>query len=131
MIYAFGDYELAPQRYELRCRGAVRLLEPQVLELLCYLIHHRDRVVTKAELIERLWPTSFVSDATLHQRLSAARRAVGDSGRAQHTIQTIRGRGYRFIAPVAVPVEAAAATGRGSRLFSLTRRRWWWGERRN
>ncbi len=117
MIYAFGDYELEPQRYELRCLNVVRLLEPQVLELLGYLIRHRDRVVTKAELVEHLWPTSFVSDATLHQCLSAARKAVSDSGRDQHTIQTIRGRGYRFIASVEKRTETNTTTEAMQQLF--------------
>ena len=100
MIYIFGDYELEPQRYELRHRGVVCNLEPQVLELLSYLARHGDRMVTKQELFDHLWPSQFVTDATLHQRLNAARKAVGDNGRDQHTIKTIRGRGYRFIAAV-------------------------------
>ena len=108
MIYVFGDYELEPQRYELRCLSVVCNLEPQVLELLSYLVRHGDRVVTKQELFEHLWPTQFVNDATLHQRLNAARKAVGDNGRDQHTIKTIRGRGYRFIA--AVKARAAERT---------------------
>ena len=110
MIYTFGDYELEPQRYELRCQKRVCHLEPQVFELLSYLMRHRDRVVTKQELFEHLWPTQFVSDATLHQRLTAARKAIGDSGRDQHTIQTIRGRGYRFIASVEVAASAVSKT---------------------
>ena len=100
MIYAFGDYELDPQRYELRHGGVVGHLEPQVIEVLAYLIRSRHRVVTKQELLDTLWPAQFISDATLHQRLSAARKAIGDSGRAQRCIKTIRGRGYRFVSPV-------------------------------
>ncbi|PON19784.1 hypothetical protein C2W62_00945 [Candidatus Entotheonella serta] len=96
MIYTFGDYELEPQRYELRCQKRVCHLEPQVLELLSYLMRHRDRVVTKQELFEHLWPTQFVSDATQHQRLTAARKAIGDSGRDQHTIRR-RGRSLSTI----------------------------------
>ncbi len=111
MIYTFGDYELEPQRYELRCLDVVCHLEPQVLELLVYLIRHSDRVVTKQELFEHLWPMQFVNDATLHQRLTAARKAVGDNGRAQHTIQTIRGRGYRFIASVETLTSTEAVVG--------------------
>ncbi len=111
MIYTFGDYELEPQRYELRCMDVVCNLEPQVLELLGYLIRHCNRVVTKQELFEHLWPAQFVSDATLHQRLTAARKAVGDNGREQHTIKTIRGRGYRFIASVDERVSPETTAG--------------------
>jgi DNA-binding winged helix-turn-helix (wHTH) protein len=65
--------------------------------MLAYLIQHRDRVVTKEELLERLWPDRFVTEATLTSRLIAARKAVGDRGREQRLIQTLHGRGYRFI----------------------------------
>jgi DNA-binding winged helix-turn-helix (wHTH) protein/predicted ATPase len=100
MIYAFGDYELDVPRYELRYAGKPVKLEPQVFNVLAYLIQHRDRVVTKEELLGQLWPGRFVSEATLTSRVTAARRAVGDRGREQRLIQTLHGRGYRFIASV-------------------------------
>jgi DNA-binding winged helix-turn-helix (wHTH) protein len=71
-----------------------------VFNLLAYLIQHRDRVVTKQELLDTLWPGRFVSEAALTSRLMVARKAVGDDGRAQRLIQTVHGRGYRFIAEV-------------------------------
>jgi DNA-binding winged helix-turn-helix (wHTH) protein len=101
MIYIFADdYELDLQRYELRYAGKLVKLEPQVFNVLVYLIQHRDRVVSKDELLEQLWPGRFVSEATLTSRVMAARRAVGDRGREQRLIQTVHGRGYRFIAEV-------------------------------
>ncbi|HEX2278929.1 MAG TPA: AAA family ATPase [Candidatus Tectomicrobia bacterium] len=100
MIYAFEDYELDLPRYELRYAGKLVKLEPQVFNVLAYLIQHRDRVITKEELLERLWPGRFVGEATLTSRLTAARRAIGDRGREQRLIQTVHGRGYRFIGPV-------------------------------
>src|SRR5918996_2976926 len=103
MIYAFEDHELDLQRYELRYAGKLIKLEPQVFNILVYLIQHRDRVVTKEEILEQLWPGRFVSEATLTSRLMAARRAVGDRGREQRLIQTVHGRGYRFIAAVEEP----------------------------
>jgi DNA-binding winged helix-turn-helix (wHTH) protein len=103
MIYAFDDdYELDLQRYELRYAGKLVKLEPQVFNVLAYLIQHRDRVVTKEELFARLWPGRFVTEATLTSRMRAAREAIGDSGREQRLIQTVHGRGYRFTAPVTV-----------------------------
>src|SRR5919106_3836039 len=110
MIYAFEDYELDLQRYALRYAGKLVKLEPQVFNILVYLIQHRDRVVTKAEILEQLWPGRFVSEATLTSRVMAARRAVGDRGREQRIIQTVHGRGYRFI----VPVEERSARERAS-----------------
>jgi DNA-binding winged helix-turn-helix (wHTH) protein/predicted ATPase len=100
MIYAFEQYELDVPRYELRYAGKLVKLEPQVFNVLAYLLQHRDRVVTKEELLAQLWPGRFVSEATLTSRLTAARRAIGDRGREQRVIQTVHGRGYRFIVPV-------------------------------
>jgi predicted ATPase/DNA-binding winged helix-turn-helix (wHTH) protein len=100
LIYAFEEYELDLPRYELRYAGKLIKIEPQVFNVLAYLIQHRDRVITKEELLERLWPGRFVGEATLTSRLTAARRAIGDRGREQRLIQTAHGRGYRFIAPV-------------------------------
>ncbi len=100
MIYAFEDYVLDMQCYELRRAGIPCKLEPQAFNVLAYLLAHRDRVVTKDELLEHLWPDQHVGDASLAQRLTAVRKALGDSGRAQRLIKTVHGRGYRFIAPV-------------------------------
>ena len=102
MIYVFEDYELDTQLYELRQAGQLRKLEPQVFNVLTYLLEHRDRVVTKQELLDSLWSDQFISEVTLNHRLMAARKAIGDSGRAQRCIKTLHGRGYRFIAAVDV-----------------------------
>jgi DNA-binding winged helix-turn-helix (wHTH) protein len=100
MIYRFGDCDLDDRRYELRRGGVRRHLEPQVFEVLLYLLRHRDRVVTKAELLDEVWGSRFVTDSALTSRVKAARRAVGDSGREQRVIRTVHGRGYQFLAPV-------------------------------
>ena len=100
MIYAFDGYELDTDRFELRCAGQAIDIEPQVLQLLAYLIANRRRVVAKAELIEHLWPQHIVSDNALHQRIATARRLLGDRSRQPTCIRTIRGKGYHFIASV-------------------------------
>ena len=106
MRYVFGDYEVDTQRYELRHAGTPRALEPQVFNVLVYLVQHRDRMVPKEELLEQLWPQQYVSEAVLSQRLMLVRRAVGDSGSQQQVIKTVRGRGYRFVATVEERAEA-------------------------
>ena len=111
MIYAFGDYTLDTQRYELRHAGTLCKIEPQALDLLVYLLQHRDRVVTKQELLEHLWPERYVSAGSLTQRLMMVRKTLGDSGRAQHWIKTLHGRGYRFVAAVAVHATAPGDDG--------------------
>ena len=75
-------------------------VEPQVFDVLAYLVEHRDRVVTKAELLDVVWGHQFVSESALTTRIKQLRQAVGDSGREQRIVQTIHGRGYRFVAPV-------------------------------
>jgi DNA-binding winged helix-turn-helix (wHTH) protein/predicted ATPase len=100
MIYRFGDCELDDRRLELRRGGVPCHLEPQVFEVLAYLVRNRDRVVTKNELLDQVWGSRFVTDSALTSRLKSARKAVGDSGRAQRVIGTVHGRGYRFLAPV-------------------------------
>ena len=76
MRYDFGDCELDVACYELRRRGEVVALGPKVFEVLVYLIRHRERVVSKQELFEALWPGQFVSDAALVRCTAAARRAT-------------------------------------------------------
>ena len=93
MIYSFDEFQLDLQRYELRYSGHVIKLEPQVFNVLAYLIQHRHRVVTKDELVEHVWAGRLVSEATVTSRMMAARRAVGDRGREQRVIQTLHGRG--------------------------------------
>jgi class 3 adenylate cyclase/DNA-binding winged helix-turn-helix (wHTH) protein/tetratricopeptide (TPR) repeat protein len=100
MLYVFGDYALDTRLYELRHAGQPCQLEPQVFNVLTYLIQHRDQVVTKEELLDHLWPGQFVGEAVLSTRVMEARKAVGDSGRTQRVIKTVRGRGYRFVASI-------------------------------
>jgi class 3 adenylate cyclase/DNA-binding winged helix-turn-helix (wHTH) protein/tetratricopeptide (TPR) repeat protein len=107
MRYVFGDYLLDTQRYELSCRNQPIKLRPKVFHVLSYLIAHRDRVVSKDELLEQVWPGQFIGDGSLNACLMAVRKAVGDSGQSQHHIQTLHGRGYRFIAAVEAYAEPA------------------------
>ena len=114
MIYRFADCELDIGVHELRHGGNVRAVEPQVFDLLHYLVENRNRLVTRDELFESIWQGRFVSDATLSSRIKAARRAVGDTGKAQAIIQTVPRRGFRFVADVdgamIAPSDAASDT---------------------
>ena len=100
-VWAFEDCELDTDRYELRRAGAPVAVEPQVFDVLAHLVANRDRVVDKHELLDAVWHTRFVTESTLTSRIKAARRAIGDDGRAQRVIRTVHGRGYRFVADVA------------------------------
>lgn len=87
-------------RYRISAGSAAIPLEPKVFDLLVYLIRHRDRVLSREELLQEVWDGREVSDTTLSNHVKSARKALGDSGELQKTILTIRGRGYQFIAPV-------------------------------
>ena len=100
MIFAFADCELDVERRELRRQRAPMHVEPQVFEVLLYLVRHRNRVVSKDELYEKVWNGRIVSEATLISRISAARKAIGDSGERQTYLRTIARRGFRFCGAV-------------------------------
>ncbi len=99
-IFAFGPFEVDTHRCELRRDGTVYDIEPKPFNLLVHLITCRDRVVSRAELLEHLWTGVAVKDSVITRCLNVARQAVGDDGKRQHTIKTVHGMGYRFIAEV-------------------------------
>src|SRR5215475_13600700 len=100
MIYVTGNYELDLECRELRNHGSLAHVEPQVFDLLVHLIRHRQRVVSKDELLQAVWNGRCVSEATLTSRVNAARRAIGDTGKEQRVIRTVARRGFRFIGEV-------------------------------
>ena len=95
MLYHFHDYELDERLYQLRRGGKPVEIEPKVFDVLVYLLHHRDHIVSKDELLDKLWPEQVVSETALTRCIVAARKAVGDNGTKQHVIETQHGRGYR------------------------------------
>ena len=100
MTYRFETFELDTDRYELRRDGEAVRMEPQVFDVLAYLVEHHDRMVPKDELLEKVWGDKYISEAAVNSRLMAARRAVGDSGKEQRLIKTMHGRGFRFVGEV-------------------------------
>ena len=100
MQFVFTGHTLDVGRRELRRGADFIAVEPQVLDLLIYLVENRDHVVSKDDLIASVWGGRIVSDATLSSRISAARRAVGDSGKEQKVIRTIARKGLRFVGSV-------------------------------
>jgi DNA-binding winged helix-turn-helix (wHTH) protein len=95
--FHFSDHLLDSDRRELR-RGEDRIaIEPQVFDLLVYLVENRDRVVRKDDLIANIWDGRIVSESTLTSRINAARNAVADNGKDQKLIRTIQRRGFRFV----------------------------------
>lgn len=97
-VFQFDGFELDTGRFELRSNGERIHVEPQVLSLLMLLAENRERMVSKDEIIDSIWDGRIVSESAVAARIKAARRAVGDDGKAQGVIRTIHGRGFRFVA---------------------------------
>src|SRR6516165_5966669 len=95
--FLFEDYVLDAERRELRRAGAQLAIEPQVFDLLEFLVRNRDRVVSKDDLLASVWSGRIVSESTLASRINAARRIIGDTGEQQRLIRTIIGKGVRFV----------------------------------
>jgi len=100
MEFSFGEQVLDVDRRELRRRGELIELEPQVFDLLVYLVRNRERVVSKDDLLQSVWGGRIVSESTLISRINAVRKAVGDDGRSQRVIRTVSRKGFRFVGDV-------------------------------
>jgi TolB-like protein len=111
VLFLFNNYALDCERRELRAGGAPVPVEPQVFDLLVYLIKNRDRVVSKDDLIASVWGGRVVSDSTVDSRINAVRKAVGDSGREQNLIRTSARKGVRFVGKVEEDAQTAVAEG--------------------
>ena len=107
MIYAFEDFELDGGKRELRAGGALLPIEPQVFDVLWFLIENRDRAVPKQDLVDAVWDGRAISDSALTSRIKSARKALGDDGSAQTYIRTLHGIGFRFVGNVRAPASRA------------------------
>ena len=110
MEFVFGDHVLDSARRELRRGWELITLEPQVFDLLLYLVRNRERVVSKDELFASIWSGRVVSESTLTSRITAVRRAVGDSGERQALIKTYARKGFRFMGDVEVRAPGTRST---------------------
>jgi len=114
VLFMFDNFVLDSDRRELRAGLEDVAVEPQVFDLLEFLIRHRDRVVSRDDLIEHVWHGRIVSESALATRINAARRAIGDNGARQALIKTISRKGIRFVGEVREQ-EAASATAAPAR----------------
>ncbi len=102
MIFIFDEFELDTELYELRLKDEPCKVEPKAFDLLLFLLQNRDRMVSKDEIIEEIWEGRVVTEATISTCLKAARQAIGDAGKTQRLIKTVRGRGFRFVGDVSL-----------------------------
>jgi len=114
MIYSFENFEVDTDRFEIRCDGVPEKVEPQVFSLIELLVSNHRQVVSKDEINLRIWGGRIVSEAVVNSRIRTARQVLGDNGKDQRIIETIRGRGFRFaLAPeVSAAVELTVPAAR-------------------
>ena len=95
MQYIFDAFTLDLDRGELTFGEDVVAVEPRAFSVLSYLVANSDRLISKDELIEKVWDGLIVSDAAISTVIKTARRAVNDDGATQKYIKTVHGRGFR------------------------------------
>lgn len=98
MIYRFLTFELDEAKQQLTGDNKEILLEPKAFDVLCYLVAHHERMVSKDELINHVWRGRYTSDAALATAVKMLRKALGDTGEHQRLVKTVRGKGFRFVA---------------------------------
>jgi len=98
MFYRIENIEIDSLNFRLTIDGTAATVEPQVFDLIIYLITRRDRLVTRQELFDNIWADRVVSEDSLSSHIKKARKVLGDDGKQQRVIKTIHGRGFQFIA---------------------------------
>jgi DNA-binding winged helix-turn-helix (wHTH) protein len=100
LIFVFDNYVLDTGRRELRRGHTVVSVQPQVFDLLEYLIRNRGHVISRDDLLDDIWGGRIVSESTLATRINAARSAISDDGESQRLIRTLPRKGIRFVGEV-------------------------------
>jgi predicted ATPase/DNA-binding winged helix-turn-helix (wHTH) protein len=109
-ILAFGPFQFLLKDREVREAGQPLRLGSRALEILQVLLERAGQLVSKSELLTRVWPDTVVEEATLRVHIAALRKALGDGLPGRHYVENVSGRGYRFLAPVARLREKPIAT---------------------
>ena len=100
MIWTFANFELDERNCVLQRAGEPVPIRRRVFAVLHYLIAHSGALVTKEELLANVWPNESIVEAVLPQNIAILRQLLGDDHKPAKFIQTVHGRGYRFVAPV-------------------------------
>lgn len=120
MTYRFGSFSVDCDTRQLAADGREIHLSPKAFELLRMLIEHRSRAVSKAELQERLWPSTFVGETNLPTLVAEIRRALNDAAHQSQYVRTVHRFGYRFVAAVEVTGARRAASDSDARMYLTT-----------
>jgi len=120
VTYRFGSFSVECDTRQLVSHGSEIHVSPKAFDLLRMLIEHRDRAVSKAELQEWLWPSTFVGETNLTTLVAEIRRALNDGARDSQYVRTMHRFGYRFVAPVSEVGHGSAASTTGTGMYLTT-----------
>ena len=98
VIYKFNTIELDTTSYQLKVDGVEQSVEPQVFNLIVYLIENKDKIISREEILDSIWKDRVVSDSSINNHIKSARKVLQDDGHKQAVIKTVHSRGYQFIA---------------------------------
>jgi DNA-binding winged helix-turn-helix (wHTH) protein len=121
--YRFGGFTLDLDTRQLLSNGDEIHLSPKAFDLLALLVANRDRAVSKAELQQRLWPSTFVEETNLATLAAEIRRALRDSAANPKFVRTVYGFGYRFVGEVTADVSVTGPEHSRARLWLVFERR--------
>lgn len=119
----FGEFTVDTESRQLRQGDAERHLSPKAFEFLCLLLENRPRALSKAELHQKLWPATFVSDATLTSMVAEVRAALGETAGHAVFVRTVHRFGYAFEGIASEPASAGRSSGVRPRCWII----WEWG----
>jgi len=114
MDFHINDYEVRTSTHELLYKGCSQKVEPLVYQLLIFMLENPSRVLSRSELVRKVWRSRVISDSALSATICAARKAIGDTGKAQACIKTVSGSGYRFVAKFTCTEESINAVSRNN-----------------
>src|SRR5512145_350724 len=114
-VYEFGPFRLDPVERRLSREGRPVALRAKVFDTLCVLVQAHGRLVDKDELIHRVWPDAVVEEGNLAHNISVLRKTLGEPATGQKYVETVPGRGYRFVAEVRETQQRASGPWQGSR----------------
>lgn len=100
MVYRFNNIEVNTDNYQLKVSGIETPVEPQIFNLIAYLLKNNDKIVSRETLLDHVWKGRIVSDTSINNSIKSARKVLKDDGQKQAVIKTIHGRGYKFIAEI-------------------------------
>jgi DNA-binding winged helix-turn-helix (wHTH) protein len=123
LAYRFGDFTLDPDTRQLLWNGGEVHLSPKAFDLLALLVENRARAVSKAEMQQRLWPSTFVEETNLASLVAESRRALRDTAASPTFLRTVYGFGYQFVGDVTVSMGATRSEESRPKLWLIFERR--------